>query len=98
MRTFECLPDGSTHEWMNRLEGKSLDEIIALLGPPSREYGPSQATVVYEDKPSRAIFYTKSLEFAVDDGGPVKTIVIHVRDNGYFAYDFRGRELVETKL
>lgn len=96
MRRFEPLPSGATEEWVRRLGGKSLDEIIVVLGPPSREYGPSEWTGDYKDKPSVVIRHTKSLEFAVD-GEPVKTVLIHVGDDGQLAYEFRGRELPMTE-
>jgi hypothetical protein len=96
MRRFEPLPPGATEEWMRRLAGKSLDEIIIVLGRPSREHGPSEWAGHYKDKPSVAIRHTKSLEFAVG-GEPVKTVLIHVGDDGQLAYEFRGRELAETE-
>lgn len=98
MRQFEPLPSGVTQEWMRRLAGKSLDEIIAILGPPSREYGPSEWTGDYNDKtkPSVVIRHSKSLEFAVD-GVTVKTVLIHVGDDGQLSYEFRGREITTPK-
>jgi hypothetical protein len=84
-------------EWMMRIGGgKSLEEIIATLGPPVREHGPSDWTAHSPGLPAKVTHHPKSLEFAVVSAN-VKTVLIHLRDDGLLDYELRGRELAEAK-
>jgi len=96
MKRFEPLPSGETERWIRRLAGKSLEEIVSILGPPSREIGPSEWTGQSPDRPVEVIHHSRSLEFPLANS-PIKTLLIHVRDDGRFDYEFRGRELPDSK-
>ena len=95
MRRFEPLPSGVAEEWLRGLAGKSLDDIIAFLGSPIREHAASEWFRNSPGRPIEIIRHTRSLEFAVADS-PVKTILIHVCEDGHFDWEFRGRGLVES--
>ena len=95
MKRFKPLPDGVADAWMGRLRGKTLDEIIALLGAPVEEGGPSNRLGTYPEGNRIAWQFTKTLRFAVKEG-PVQTLVVGVLKGGGFTFEFRGEELPGT--
>lgn len=95
MTKYEPIPKAEVTEWAERLTGKSLDEVIATLGPPIRELGPSDWTGLSPGEPPRPIRNTRSLVFPIE-GGTIRTIVAHVREAGHIGFTFQGKELVDS--
>ncbi len=95
MKQFDPLPLGETEKWIRRLGGKSLEEIVCILGSPSREIGPSEWMGHSPGQRVEVIHHSRSLEFTLANS-PIKTLLIHVCDDGRFDYEFRGRELPDS--
>ena len=90
MKRYEPIPREESKALVYRLAGKSLEEIIAMLGPPTQELGPSPHYGLSPDqKIGEAGYYTKTLEY-VDVTPTVKRLLVHVCEDGQLVFEFRG--------
>ena len=89
MKRFEPIPPDEGKALVIRLVGKSLEEIVALLGPPIREHGPGPR---YGHTPEVVGQYTKALEYT-EVTPSIKTLLVRVRDDGRIEFELRGREI-----
>jgi hypothetical protein len=74
----------------------TLKEIVALLGTPVAEHGPSTYTAYSKGRLETEIRHiSRSLEFR-DVSPAIVTLLVHERDDGFLEFQFRGRELVHA--
>jgi len=90
MKRFEPIPEEEGKALVHRLVGKSLEEIVAMLGPPIREHGPSPR---YGQTPEPIGQYTKILEY-IEVSPSVKRLLVKVREDGKLEFEFRGQPLI----
>ena len=97
MKRYEPLPDEEVRACRQRLAVTLLADLIGILGPPARELGPSEWTAESIGQPVETIHHVKSLVFC-DVTTLIKTLLIHVCDDGRFDWEFRGRELSNENI
>jgi hypothetical protein len=92
MKRYEPLPAEEVRACRQRLAVNSLADLVGILGPPACELGPSEWTATSVGQPVETIHHIKSLVFC-DVTPLIKTLLVHVCDDGRFDWEFRGREL-----
>ena len=96
MKRYRPVPREEVLAWAERFAKKSLEEVIAMLGAPVREHGPSQYERHFAGKTIEITRITKTFEFS-DVSASVHTLLVDMREDGKLEYRFQGRELTETK-
>jgi len=91
MKQFERPPVEDCKELVQRLHGKSVDEIVELLGPPTREWPASSNTRYYEDR-TETVLFRRTLEFR-GVTTTIHSLLVFERTDGKFELNFRGEEL-----
>ena len=70
MNNFERSSKEQVKELFDGLRGKSVDEIVGLLGKPAREVGPSQRERKHWDGKSETVDYRRALGFLGEGSAP----------------------------
>jgi hypothetical protein len=92
MKRYKPLPSEHVRAFRQSLGLPTLDELLARLGSPAHEIGPSAWTAQSPGEPVETIHHTRSLVF--QDVTPlIKTMLVHICEDGRFDWEFRGREL-----
>jgi hypothetical protein len=95
MRRYEPLPMEHVREFRQRLGMPTVEELSALLGPPAHELGPGTWTAESPGEPVETTHHTKILVF-FNVTPLIKTLLVHVREDGRFDWEFRGKEITEA--
>jgi hypothetical protein len=74
-----------------RLHRKSMDEVIGLLGQPSRDLGPTKYDARYRDGRTESVEISRRLEF-VGVGTTIYRVVVCERTDGKREFEYHGRE------
>jgi hypothetical protein len=92
MKHYEPLPWEHTRTFRQSLGLPTIEELVARFGPPVHELGPSTWTAESPGEPVETILHTRSLVFR-DVTPLIKTMLVHICEDGRFDWEFRGREL-----
>lgn len=93
MKRYKPIPSGEVEALAVRLAGKTLEEIVATLGPPARERGPSPHYQLLAGQTDvEAGLYVKTLEYT-EVSPSIKTLLVRVCENGELVFEFRGEKL-----
>ena len=92
MKRYEPLPLEHTRAFRQSLGLPTIEELVARFGAPAHEFGPSTWTGESPGEPPETIHHTRSFVFR-DVTPLIKTMVVHICDDGRFDWEFRGREL-----
>ena len=78
-------------QWMDRLRGRTVAQIIEMIGKPFEEFGPSR-----EERASggrrEAVLFARALVFA-DVGKTFDRLAVYERANGDLEFRFKARKL-----
>ena len=91
MKQFECPPLEDCKELVQRLRGKSVAELIELLGKPARKWPASSNTRYYGDR-IETVQFRRTLEFR-GVSPTIHSLLVFERSDGKFELNFRGKEL-----
>lgn len=96
MKRYVPIPEAESRALAERVAHKSLDEIIAMFGPPVREHDASRFETRTVESPPKITRYSRVLEFS-DVSPSVCTMLAFVQEHdGKLAFEFRGPELVQA--
>jgi hypothetical protein len=76
--------------WQKRLHKMSLDEALAVLGQPAREFGPRREKREYTDGTSKSIDYIRGFEFD-GVGKTFRVLRVDERSDGRLQLSFLPR-------
>ena len=93
MRRYEPLPSEHVWEFRKSLGIPTIEELSARLGPPAHVLAPGTWTAESPGEPVEVTRHTKILVF-FNVTPLIKTMLVHVREDGRFDWEFRGRELI----
>jgi len=80
-------------ELVQRLRGKTVEEIVAMFGPPARETGPRKEERVGDGVPF-VVEIRRTLTF-YDVGKTIHRLKVVERTDGQFEYQMQGREITD---
>jgi len=92
MRKFERPPLHDIEQLVQRLRGKSVDQIIVMLGQPARVLGPESNERHYCDGRSEVIEFLRTLEF-IGVESTIHRFIVFERNDGKLEFGFHGKEL-----
>ena len=91
MKRYDPLPLEHTRAFRQSLGLPTIDELVARFGPPAQELGPSTWTAESSGEPVEIIRHIRSLVFR-DVTPLIKTMLVHICEDGRFDWEFRGRD------
>ena len=92
MKRYEPIPLEHSRAFRQSLGLPTMEDLIPRFGLPAHELGPSTWTAESPGEPVEIIRHTRSLVFR-DVTPLIKTMLVHVCEDGRFDWEFRGREL-----
>jgi len=93
MKKFECPSLDEVQQLGRRLHGKSVVEIIALLGQPGRELGPSSIERRYSDR-SETVEFPRRVEI-LGVGVTIHRLLVSERTDGKLEFQFSWQRVTE---
>jgi hypothetical protein len=97
MKRYVPIPQQEGVELAQRLAGKSLEQVIAMFGPPVQERDASRFETRVAGPPIEITRYTRVLEFS-DVSPSVRSLLVLVREqDGKLEFQFRGSELPQPQ-
>jgi len=91
MKQFERPPLEDCKVLAGRLHDKSVEEIIALLGPPARKWPASSNTRYYGER-TETVHFRRTAEF-LGVTPTIQSLLVFERTDGKLELNFRGKEL-----
>ena len=92
MNKFEKPSLEEFKELVQRLQGKTVEDMISMFGPPTREHGPRTHERLADGVPW-IIEIRRELMFR-DIGPTIRRLVVTERADGEFEFNAQGKEKV----
>ena len=97
MKKFERPSLDEVQQLGRRLQRKSVDEIIALLGGHARELGSTKQERRYEGGRVETVEFSRSVEI-VGVGATIYRLVVREGSDGKLEFEHHGRELTNRRI
>src|SRR5215472_3929929 len=93
MRQFEKPSLEECRELVSRIHDKTVEELIAMFGPPAREQGPRKEERLADGVPEMVELRRTLTFYGVSK--TVHRLIVSERADGQFEYRMQGREVVD---
>jgi hypothetical protein len=92
MKKFEKPSQDECRELVHRIHGKTVDEIIAMFGPPARELGFRKEERLADGLP-RIVEFRRTVVFH-GVGKTIHTLIVAEQTDGQLEFRMQGKEIV----